>query len=544
MKISKKVKIVSAAVICVIAVLAVLVVWTSGGSSDIKVTLDTESGMTVSERIKDFNDLCGFLEDNVPMLYEYEELYGVSYDDTKKYYGELVSASESDYEYFTLLFGFFSNIPSAHMDIGYPSMEYADQTQEVMENTVLLKNVWQYWENAIHEECSKHYDEEIHEMDFAYYSGEYRGVSNPTDDDLYGINKATLLTVNGVPADEFIKINSLFGKLKYDHVREKPFRDGISFNDKFGEKCTVEFLDESGEKRSLEAYYGAAADLAIMRMDHFKAADSGETAPEITDDKTEKIDLDKIDFTQEYIEIGGVTAVRDKERNLLLLEVDTFMEDGNYAADILKRASEGIDNIIIDLRYNQGGWYYNSENLLAEVSPYDIKISNSVYITEKRYKSKRLDPMYIFAEDSDIKGLRRISKTAEIKGRGSEDKNYCLLISDYTMSAADEFTAEFKRNVLGKVIGCNNTEGERYGSTDMKILERSGLYFYFTEFKYINPNGTDNSVYGTAPDIYSDVSVENYFLREEIRSGGENPYTIENRFKWDSVFREAVETFK
>ena len=544
MKISKKVKIVSAAVICVIAVLAVLVVWTSGGSSDIKVTLDTESGMTVSERIKDFDDLCGFLEDNVPMLYEYEELYGVSYDDTKKYYGELVSASESDYEYFTLLLGFFANIPSAHMDIGYPSMEYADQTREVMENTVLLKNVWQYWENAIHEECSKHYDEEIHKIDFAYYSGEYRGVSKPADGDFYGIKKATLLTVNGIPADEFIKINFLYEKLKYDHVREKPFRDGIYFNDKFGEKCTVEFLDESGEKRSLEAYYGAAANIAMRFMERFKSADRGENTSEITADEAEKIDLDKIDFTQEYTEVGGVTAARDKERDLLLLDVDTFMEDGKYAAEILKRASEGIDNIIIDLRNNQGGFYFNSENLLAEVSSNDINISDSVYITEERYKIKKDDIEYIFANDSDIKGMRRISKTAEIKGKGSGDKNYCLLISDYTMSAADEFTAEFKRNGLGTVIGDNNTEGERYGSPDMKILERSGLYFYFTEFKYINPDGTDNSVYGTAPDIYSDTSVENYFLREEIRSGGENPYTIENRFKWDSVFREAVETFK
>lgn len=543
MKISKKVKIFSAAAICIIALLAVLIVWENGASSVGKVTLDTENGMTAGERIKDFDDLCGFLEDNVPMLYEYEELYGVSYEDTKKYYIELVSASENDYEYFTLLLGFFANIPSAHMAIGYPSMEYVDQSREVMDNPS-FRNALPYWENAIHEECSKHYDEEIHKIDFAYYSGEYRGVSKPTDDDFYGINKAVLLTVNGVPADEFIKINFLFEKLKYDHVRGKPFRDGIYFNDKFGEKCTVEILDESGEKRSLEAYYGAAANIAMRFMEHFKSADRGENAPEVTADETEKIDLDKIDFTQEYTEVGGVKAARDKERNLLLLKVDTFEADGSYAAEILKRASEGIDNIIIDLRNNQGGFYFNSENLLAEVSPYDIKISNSVYITEKRYKSKKGDIEYTFAKNSDIKGLRRISKTAEIKGRGSGDKNYCLLISDYTMSAADEFTAEFKRNGLGTVIGDNNTEGERYGSTDMKILDRSGLYFYFTEFKYINPDGTDNSVYGTAPDIYFDTSVENYFLREEIRSGGENPYTIENRLKWDSVFGEAVETFK
>lgn len=543
MKISKRIKIISAAVIFIIAVLAVVIVWEIGGSSDIKVTLDTENGMTVSERIKDFDDLCGFLEDNVPMLYEYGELYGVSYEDTKKYYGELVSASESDYEYYALLLGFFANIPSAHMAIGYPSMEYVDQSREVMGNPS-FRNALPYWENSIHEECSKHYDEEIHKMDFAYYSGEYRGVSKPTDDDFYGINKATLLTVNGVPADEFIKINSLYGKFKYDHVRGKPFRDGVYFNDKFGEKCTVEFLDESGEKRSLEAYYGAKADLAMRFMERFKSVDRGENAPESPADKTKKIDLNKIDFTQEYTEVGGVTAARDKERNLLLLEVDTFDVDGSYAAEILKRASEGIDNIIIDLRYNQGGLYYNSENLLSEISPNDINISDSVYITEERYKIKKDDTWYTFTKDSDIKGLHQISKTAEIKGRGSEDKNYCLLISDYTMSAADEFTAEFKRNSLGTVIGDNNTEGERYGSTDMKILERSGLYFYFTGFKYINPDGTDNSVYGTAPDIYSDISVENYFLREEIRSGGENPYTIENRLKWDSVFREAVETFK
>ncbi len=84
MKMSKKIKIILAAAICIIAVLAVVIVSESGSSSNGKVTLDIQNGMTVSERVKDFDDLCGFLEDNVPMLYEYEELYGVSYDDTKK----------------------------------------------------------------------------------------------------------------------------------------------------------------------------------------------------------------------------------------------------------------------------------------------------------------------------------------------------------------------------------------------------------------------------------------------------------------------------
>lgn len=60
----------------------------------------------------------------------------------------------------------------------------------------------------------------------------------------------------------------------------------------------------------------------------------------------------------------------------------------------------------------------------------------------------------------------------------------------------------------------------------------------------INNDGTDNSVYGTSPDIYSELSIENYIIQQELIDNGEDPYTYENRLKWDNVLIETLELIK
>ena len=128
-----------------------------------------------------------------------------------------------------------------------------------------------------------------------------------------------------------------------------------------------------------------------------------------------------------------------------------------------------------------------------------------------------------------------------VKGTAAEKKNICLLVSDATGSAADNFAYEFKKNNLGTVIGTNNTGGERNGTICLNYLDISGIYFTYTRYAVMNSDGMFSSVSGTAPDIYVQQLIEAYFIREELRAEGKDINNFENRLKWDNVLSEAVE---
>lgn len=496
-----------------------------------KVTLDTSAGLTAQQHTEDFSQLCEYLEAYVPTLYEYEKLYGVSYNETKAYYSSLAASAENDFEYYAVIRGFLNNIPSAHMAVGFPSLSSIDEefSAKLSKNQSFV-NAQDYWLDVLHNECRKYYDKEINQMIFAYYSGEYRGVAEQIDNDVYGINKATLLTVNGVSADEFVKLTPSVYKLKYDHSNLKPFRDTVIFNDSFGEECTVEYLDADGEKHSTKMYYGAEADVAIAYIDYFMSIDGA-------DNISAAIDVEQAFYTT----IGDMTAEKSKEHNLLYVCINSFESetaDGTAMANALKNFSEGTDNIIIDIRKNRGGYYDYAKAVLGALSDNDIEIYSEVYITEASYNRYKEKNVYEFDEST---GLYKTIINESVKGTAAEKKNICLLVSDATGSAADNFAYEFKKNNLGTVIGTNNTGGERNGTICLNYLDISGIYFTYTRYAAMNPDGMFSSVSGTAPDIYVQQPIEAYFIREELRAEGKDINNFENRLKWDNVLSKAVE---
>ena len=131
-----------------------------------------------------------------------------------------------------------------------------------------------------------------------------------------------------------------------------------------------------------------------------------------------------------------------------------------------------------------------------------------------------------------------------MSGFADENKNLFLLVSDNTGSSADWFTYEFKENNLGTVIGSNNTSGECNGVVKLDYLSQSGIYFYYTPYDTYNSNGLSNSIYGTAPDIYVEMPSESFFIRKQIIQDGQDPYTYENRLKWDNVLLKTLELIK
>lgn len=496
-----------------------------------KVTLDMNTGMTEQQHIDDFEQLCEHIESNIPTLYSYESLYGISYDETKAYFKSKVENADSDIEYYSLLKGFLNNIPSCHLSVGFPMISSIDEdfSKRLSKNDSFV-NAQNYWLETIHNECKKHYDEDIMQMIFAYYSGKYLGIAEDIGSDTYGINKAELLTVNGIDIDEFVKLNSLSGKLKYDHVNNKPFRDVVIFNNVCGEECTVEYITENGEKREEKMYYDAYSNTIISYIDYFKSVDglSSET-DDITSPKTD------------CVKVGDLNIYKSKENDLLLVKINQFLSPESppeVIENTIIQYSKDVSNVIIDISSNKGGYYEYAKAVLAAISDVDIQTESEVYITKDFYKRINNKRLYKFDKES---GLYRTFYSESIEGKAPEMKNVCLIISDSTGSSADNLAWEFKRNGLGTVIGINNSGGERDGTICLNYNDISGIYYTYTAYAAKNPNGTFSSVEGTAPDIYVEQPIEAYFMREEIKRSGEDSYTIENRLKWDNVLVKAIE---
>lgn len=484
------------------------------------VTLSGE--MSPQERSTDFDELCGFLEANAPIIGEFGELYGISYQSIKDHYGVLVQNAESDFDYYACLTGFLNNIPSTHMRVGFPAGRLADGNMEHwLSKNQSFADAQSYWLETLHSECLIHYDGTGEKAVFNYYSGRYVGASL-TEGDGLGMNRAILLSVNGVPADDFIKLFSSSYKLKYDHAAGKPFRDSIIFNGSFGEPCEIEYRTADGETRTAELYCGAESEICLNYAEYFKALD-GTVQPQNGEASAQGRSV--------------LSVLRDEENSLAVIFLDSFDSEtvtGEVIANTIKKVSAEFDTIVIDIRNNSGGYYEYAYNTLSALTAEDIEISNSIFCTEESF-GRNGD--FSFKRNKD--GFWSSTEKRTVKGEAAGDKNLYLLVSDKTASAADLLASEFKRNGLGTVAGVNSTGGEKNGTVRLGFCTGSGIYFYYTEYSSLNPDGTYNSVYGTAPDILLEADPESYFTRERLRESGEDIYSPENRLEWDGVLRQA-----
>lgn len=453
----------------------------------------------------EYVELCDFLEENSPVLNEYNELYGLTYEEVKDCYSESIADVRNDFEYYACLTAFLNNIPSMHLQVGFPGAGYADaeMTEGLSENGTFC-DAQQYWQDVLHEECRAHYEDDPALTVFSWFSGEYRCVRGG------GIpERATLLTVDGVPADEFILLMPSAYKLKHDHAAGKNFRDGIMFNDKFGTPCTVEYRDTDGTVRTEELYCGAESELVLGYTDYFKALDGMETE----NDKRGQREL---------------VVLPDEENGIVTIIINTFDSDtvtGEVIANTILSSAEEFDHIIIDIRNNNGGYINYAYQVLSALTTEDILVENEVYTPVRRDGFEPAD-----------NGLFRRVESRTVEGKLSEKKNFYLLVSDYTASSADTLAYEFKKNGLGTVLGTNACAGERDGVIRLGYLRGSGIYYYYVDRQSFDPDGKGSSAYGTAPDVYLTADVEYWFDKQRLYSPDED---IEGRLEWDGVLRQV-----
>ena len=101
-----------------------------------------------------------------------------------------------------------------------------------------------------------------------------------------------------------------------------------------------------------------------------------------------------------------------------------------------------------------------------------------------------------------------------------------------------------QKNHLAVVMG-NNTGGEGLmKSYNSVCLPNSRLVFIYTPGGALNPDGSDNSVCGTKPDIYVTQSIDDFYTYHMLLNDHADILDFDTRLKYDTVLRSSIRTMK
>lgn len=478
--------------------------------------------LNTAQKLEDFEYLYDTITNGVISLDNYSEMYKSDFVMRKEYYKEQILNTGNDYEFYCTIQAILNDLPSYHTNVMFPLYEsYATENCFNCENVITAKNIkgyTEYWYNLLKQNsvnCSL-----TNILGFEYIDGKYvksfvgNAILDILNVDAYSY--VELCEINGMPVDKYITAEIFANKLKYDHMNNKSYRKYIIFNnDGIGKKSEILLKFDNDVYKKYTLYTAVYSDTMVLYRNYFN------------NNLISSSDLDLY-----YL---------DKSNNTAYIKIDKFY--GINGMEITKKIQESfsVDNIIIDLRENSGGTrQYFSDFLYAPLFEKDISVSNTRYIhnsdVNKRLFNGSLEDKYgnIYnSENNDT--VYSATETYDLTGMADKKINVYVLTSSDTGSAADTFVNIVKSKELGVVVGANTAgEGLTYTYV-MDILPNSKIVFSYNPAQAYNDDGTDNSANGTAPNIYSCLTYESFIDIKKMSDNGEDPYTYENRLKWDNV---------
>jgi C-terminal processing protease CtpA/Prc len=385
-----------------------------------------------------------------------------------------------------------------------------------------LKGITEYWQNTL-EEC---FVENKSELSAYYYDGgEYIH---------YKDADKTLIAVDGTDVHEYAKNLITLVKIQYDFINKRPYRAVLAVNDSVGTPVTLTIKNADGSLSEEQCYVDMISEFDYIKGDEIPEKEDEADREAEANDKTKHYSITHINENNYYVE------VRDMDNNVGL----------ELYKELMEISSTGVCNFIIDLRSNPGGLtIYAPQFVYPPLFENDVIVTGISYINRSKNNNKIWNDFFsrdyyqMEKAEKDEDGNSRFMMKSEIEFRGSSDyrHNIYILAGEATVSAADAFTAAAKLNDNAVIIGTNTAGEGIQAMLFAEILPKSKLVYMYNPAKCANPDGTSNGIYGTAPDIYADVDRAGYAELLKISDAGGDPYTLENRLKWDNVLLTAIE---
>ncbi|MBR3294348.1 MAG: hypothetical protein IKI69_08035 [Oscillospiraceae bacterium] len=450
------------------------------------------------------------------MIDRYEELYGFSFSDRKDFYAAHILTTKNDYEFYCVMSAISQEIPSFHTDFVEPDLEsyrslHCFNSAKITSNRKIL-SACEYWNKLVLEQTDQLRQKPFY--CFSYVNGQYAFDSTGSSEH-DKLSSCILLAVGDEPIDDFIKSHLLIYNLYFDGLHNKPCRTKIVFNGAEGIPVRLMLLNERGEHVSVELYYSLYYEEAYRHM----------AVSEVPD----------------YFILEG--------DGYSLVQLNTFRSQiGEELSDAMQSLRH--DYVILDLRNCYGGNQdFAAKYLYPNLFDRTYTVSKTWYVpksatNEPIYKNIFNRILYQFQNTMDSPYSNQseyMISTTQRKYQGGRigKKNIVVLTSQKTGSAADEFVSIAKRYHLVTVVG-DNTGGEGLaGSYMVTTCPNSLLAFVYMPGGALNPDGTDNSVYGTSPDVYISQTLQDYSIQKYIEKYGSND--SQDPLLYDTVLQKAIE---
>ena len=491
--------------------------------------------MSEKDRIKDFDTLWKVVSEGIPAVYAYPDAFGYDIRKSEERYREAVRNAVDDTEYFCVMQSVLNDVPSAHTGFFFPDYklitEYNCMASEIVKTDPYLRDMTELWNKSM-----KHYYRESRAYQFDYVEGKY--CFSPYSEVKISDKDAPVIKfVNGISPDEFILDHLSSAKMCFDDETGKLYRRSLVFNDRNGEKLDLVLENEDGSESETEVFYDLCDEYMFVNQPYLHG---------VYEPPDEIYDI-------EYL---------DEDRNIVYFRLDDLDNDkgSKVASEIKKYCTSDDVSVILDLRRNGGGTLeYTGEYLYSSLFSDDNTVHESEYILKSSGNRDffrgiyRLMNIKVFGMDKlssgEIAGISPFLEgrtvysydvSADMKGGTSRIPFVCVLVSDRTASSADYFVSAVKPYDNAVIIG-ENTAGEKTGGQFMAMLPKSKLVYYYSASVCQNPDGTDNSLYGTEPEIRCRQSLDGYRDRSIMLSENKPADTLKNRIQWDDVLQKAFE---
>lgn len=492
--------------------------------------------MTEEDYIEDFDYLWKVISEAMPVIENYKSEWNYDYLSNYDKYKHEIELVKDDFDFLCKIKSFLNDIPSFHTYFMPENFDNVFYSSCYLSDSILLDKKLKSLLNLWNEKCQNNiekYLESSNSIVFCYVDGEYVFSSFFSTCDNF--NNYKLYKIDGNNSQEYI-LNTLSSyKLKYDYKNSEFFRPYIIFNDNFGEKHDISLVDDSGNIINTELFFDLRFEYSKCFYDLYLG----------NDNNSKGYCLDSIDDKTLYCQIDNFSG-------------DTGMPLYEELKDL--RTSQYI-RIVVDIRNNTGGYI---ESAITGIFPFicseEVNITDNSWI----YKSFAVKELYSLTSlysviNRKLYGFKECEKpelytnyqnrflrreiSYKFSGYSSCFQDVYILTSKNTGSAADFFVAAMNKCSSVTIIG-ENTGGEKYGGQALDVLPNSKLVFSFFPEIYYNEDGKNNSLYGTFPDEYATISLNDFKLREAMLMNGKDPYSMENRMIWDTALKRTLDIIK
>jgi C-terminal processing protease CtpA/Prc len=163
-------------------------------------------------------------------------------------------------------------------------------------------------------------------------------------------------------------------------------------------------------------------------------------------------------------------------------------------------ASEGITDLILDIRYNPGGYAYVANHIASMMVPENVIAGDNVFV---RYEWNDAYQEYFVKEEGEESDYL-VMLFEETPAYNLDLQEACILTGWHSASASEMIIIGLQPYMNITQVG-ENTYGKFYGSITIQDTEEPPRHNWALQplvFKYTSSNGFSGTVDGLVPDIY------------------------------------------